>query len=172
MVENVIDDFGMDYSQCTYSVELIALVAQVSYDNGDDSTNWILDSGSTHHINGFANDFFSTKLEGYDDGLLVKGLVSGTNAYDIGSCIVVMKDSVGMYHHICLEDVLYVPNLLHHHPRIFSAISACSQDECECHFQSNSYVLNIKLAKIELNLCKGLLWIPTVDPLTIPNLSV
>jgi hypothetical protein len=67
-----------------------------------------------------------------------------------------MKDSVGMCRHICLEDVLYVPNLLHHPPRIFGVISACSQDECECHFLSNSYVLNIKSAKIELNLCKGL----------------
>ena len=66
------------------------------------------------------------KLEGYDDELLVMGLVSGTKAYGIGSCIVVMKDNVGMYRHICLEDVLYVPNLLHHHPRFFSVISTCS----------------------------------------------
>ena len=167
-----IDGFGIDCSHCTDSVEPIALVAHVSYATGNDSTNWILDSGSTHHMNGFANAFFDMKLEGYDDGLLVKGLVSGTKAYGIGSCIVVMKDSDGMYHQICLEDVLYVPNLLHHHPRIFSVISACSQDECECHFLSNSYVLNIKLAKIELNLCKGLLWIPNVDPSTIPNFVI
>jgi len=80
-----------------------------------------------------------------------------------------MKDSVGMYHHICVEDVLYVPNLLHHHPRVFSAISACSQDECQWHFKSNSYVLNIKLAKIVLNLCNGLLWTPIVDPSIVPN---
>jgi hypothetical protein len=107
-------------------------------------------------MNGFANDFFDMKLDGYDDGLLVKGIVSGTKAYGIGSLIVVLKDSLGMYRQICLEDVLYVPNLLHHHPRIFSVISACSQDECECHIQSNSYVFNFKTAKIELNLCKGL----------------
>ena len=49
-------------------------------------------------MNGFANDLFNLKLEGYDDGLLVKGLVSGTNAYGIGSCIVVVKDSVRLYH--------------------------------------------------------------------------
>jgi hypothetical protein len=146
-----------------------ALVAQVSYKNGDDSTNWILDSGSTHHMNGFANEFFDMKLEGYDDGILVKGLVSGTKAYGIGSCIVVVKDSSGMYHQLCLEDVLYVPNLLHHHPRVFSVISACSQDEYECHFQSTSYVLNIKVANIDLHLSKGLLWIPTVDPSTVPS---
>ena len=52
-----IDDFSIDCSHCTNSVEPIALVAQVSYDNGDDSTNWILDSGSTHYMNSFANDF-------------------------------------------------------------------------------------------------------------------
>ena len=47
-------------------------MAQVSYDNGDDSANWIIDSGSTHHMNGFANEFINMTLEGYDDGLLVK----------------------------------------------------------------------------------------------------
>jgi len=120
-------------------------------------------------MNGFANEFFNMQLEGYNDGLLVKDLVSGTQAYGIGSCIVAVKDSVGMYHQICLEDVLYVPNLLHHHPRIFSVISGCSQDECQCHFQCNSNVLNIKLAKIDLNLCKGMLWIPTVDHSTVSN---
>jgi len=62
-----------------------------------------------------------------------------------------------MFHQMCLEDVIYVPILLHHHPRIFSVISACAQDECQCHFQSNLYVLNIKLPKIDLNLSKGLL---------------
>jgi hypothetical protein len=122
------------------SVEPIALVAHVSYDNGGDSTNWILDSGSTHHMNGFAKEMFDMKLEGYDNGLLEKGLVSGTKAYGIGSCIAVIKDSVGMYNQICLEDVIYVPNLLHHHLRNFSVISTCSQDECECHFLSSSYV--------------------------------
>jgi hypothetical protein len=82
-----IGEVGIDCSHCTDSVEPIALVAQVSYDNVDDSTNWILDSGSTHHhMNGFANDFFDTKLEGYDDGLLVKGLVSGTKAYGLMHC--------------------------------------------------------------------------------------
>ena len=166
-----IDDPGMIFSQSKDSVEPTALVAQMSYDNGDDYTIWILDSGSTHHMNGFANDFFNMTLEGYDDGLLVKGLVSGTKAYGIGSCIFIVKDSVGMYHQICLEDLLYVPNLLHHHPRIFGVISACSQDECECLFQSNSYVLNIKLAKIDLDLCKGQLWIPTVALSTVPNFA-
>jgi len=143
-------------------------MAKVSYDNGDDSTNWILDSGSTRHMNCFAKEFFNVTLEGYDDGLLVKGLVSSTKAYGIGSCIVVLKDSVGMYHQICLEDELYVPNTLHHHPRMFSVILACSQDECQCHFQSNSHVLNIKLAKIDLHLYNDMLWIPTVDPSTVP----
>ena len=113
--------------------------------------------------------FFDIKLEGYDDGLLVKGLVSGTKAYSIGSCIVVIKDSVVIYRQICLEDVLYVPNLPHRHPRIFSVVSTCSQEEFECHFLSNLYVLNIKSAKIELHLCKGMLWIPIVDPLIVPN---
>jgi hypothetical protein len=61
-------------------------------------------------------------LEGYDDGLLVKDLVSCTKAYGIGSCIVVVKASVGMYHQICIEDVLYVPNLLNLYPRIFSVV--------------------------------------------------
>ena len=74
-----------------------------------------------------------------------------------------------MFHQKCLEDVLYVPNLLHHHPSIFSGISACSQDECQCHFQLNSYVLNFKLAKIELHLSKDLLWIQTVYNSTIPH---
>jgi len=70
----------------------------MSYDNGDDSTNWILESGSTHHMNGCANDIFNMTLEGSDDGLLVKGITSSTKAYGIGSCIGVVKDSVGMYH--------------------------------------------------------------------------
>ena len=74
-----------------------ALVAQVSYDSGNDSTNWRLDSGSTHHMNGFVSEFFDMKLEGYDDGILVKGLVAGTKAYGIGSCIVVVRDSYGLY---------------------------------------------------------------------------
>jgi hypothetical protein len=120
-------------------------------------------------MNGLANEFFDMKLEGYDDGILVKGLASGTKAYGIGSCIVVVGDSSGMHHQVCLEDVLYVPNLLHQHPRVFSVISACSQDDYTCHFQSNSYVLNIKSATIDLHLCKGLLWIPTVDPSTVSN---
>ena len=62
MNENFIDDFGMDISHCTNSVEPIDFVAQVSYDNGADSTNLILDSVSTHHMNGFANEFFNMKL--------------------------------------------------------------------------------------------------------------
>jgi len=77
-------------------------------------------------MNGFANEIFNLKLEGYDDGILVKVLVSGTKAYVIGSCIVVVRDCFGMYHQVCLEDVIYVSNLLHHHPRVFSVISACS----------------------------------------------
>ena len=120
-------------------------------------------------MNGHANEFLDMQLEGYDDGILVNGLVSGTKAYGIGSCIVVVRDNGGIYHQICLHDVLYVPNLLHNHPRVFSVISACSQEEYECHFQSNSYVLNIKVAKIALHLCNGLLWIPTVDSSTIPT---
>jgi hypothetical protein len=120
-------------------------------------------------MNGFADEFFNLKLEGYDDGILVKGLVSGTKAYGIGSCIVVVRDNFGMHHQLCLEDVLYVPNLLHHHPRVFSVISACSQDDYGGHFQSNSYVLNIRLAKIDLHLCKCLLWIPIVDSSIVPD---
>ena len=54
-------------------------------------------------------------LKGYDDGALVKGLTYATKAHGIGSCIVVLKDHIGSFHQICLEDVLYVPNLLHHH---------------------------------------------------------
>jgi hypothetical protein len=164
-----IGDLGIDCSQCTDLVEPIALVAHVSYDIGDDSTNWILDSGSTHHINGFANEFFDMKLEGYDDGLIVKGLVSGTNAYGIGSCIVVMKDSAGMYRQICLEDVLYVPNLIHHHPRIFSVISTCSQDDLNV----TSYLAHmcqtssrLKLNCTYLKVCYGYSY---VDPLIVPN---
>ncbi len=49
-------------------------------------------------MNAFANEFLNMALEGYDDGLLVKGLVSGTKTYGIGSCIVVVKDCVGMFH--------------------------------------------------------------------------
>jgi hypothetical protein len=109
------------------------------------------------------------KLEGYDDVLIVKGLVFSTKAYGIGSCIVVVKDNVGMFHQICLEDVLYAPNLLHNYPIFFSVILACSQDEWQCPFQLNSYLLNIKLAKIDLHLSKGLLWIQAVDHSTIPH---
>ena len=93
-----VDDDSVVCSHNTESVVPTALVAQVSYDNGDDSTNWILDSGSTHYMNGFANEFLDMQLEGYDDGIILKGLVSGTKAYGIGSCIVVVRDSVGMYH--------------------------------------------------------------------------
>jgi hypothetical protein len=136
-----IDVSGMDHLRSEDSVEPTALVAQVSYNNGDDSNNLIIDSGSTHHMNGFANEFLNMTLEGYDYGLLVKGLVPVTKAYGIGLCIIAVKDSVGTFQEICLEDVLYVPNLLHRHPRVFSAVSACSQDECQCHFQCNSYVI-------------------------------
>jgi len=51
-----------------------------------------------------------------------------------------------MFHQICLEDVLYVLNLLHRLPTFVCIISSCFQDECQCHFQLNLYVLNIKLA--------------------------
>jgi hypothetical protein len=74
------------------------------------------------------------KMEGCDDGLIVKGLVFGTKAFGIGSCIVGVKDNVGILRQVCLEDVLYVPNLFHHHPRICSGISTCSQDECQYQF--------------------------------------
>ena len=48
--DNFIDDFGMDCSHCTDSVEPIDLVAQVFYANGDDSTNRILNGGKTHYM--------------------------------------------------------------------------------------------------------------------------
>ena len=48
-----IDVSGVNHLLSENSIEPTALVAQVSYDNGDDSTNWIIDSGSTHHMNGF-----------------------------------------------------------------------------------------------------------------------
>ncbi len=108
-------------------------------------------------------------LEGYDYDLLVKGLGSSTKIYGIGSCIVVVIHFVGLVHQICLEDEHYLPNLLHHQLRFFSVISVCSQYECQYHFQLNSYVLNIKLSKIDLYISKGLLWIPTVELYTIPN---
>jgi len=98
MKGNGIDVSDMDLLQSENSVKPTALVAQVSYDNGDDSTNWIIDGGSTHHMNCCANEFLKMTLEGYDDGLIVKGLVPVTKAYGIGSCIVVVKASVGMFH--------------------------------------------------------------------------
>jgi hypothetical protein len=134
MNDTYIDVAGMDHHQREKSVEPTALVAQVSYDNEDDSTRWIIGSGSTHHMNHFLDEFLNMTLEGYDDGVLVKGLVFDTKGYGVGTYIVVLKDSVGLCHQICFEDVLYVPNLLHHHPRVFSVISTCSQDECQCHF--------------------------------------
>ena len=74
---------GLTTHQCKNGIEPTALVAQVSYGNGDGTTSWIIDSGITHRMNGFANEFLDMTLEGYDDGLLVKGLVSGTKAYGI-----------------------------------------------------------------------------------------
>ena len=113
-------------------IEITALVAQVSYDGDNNANSWIIDTGSTHHMNGFANAFINIILEGYDDHALVKGLPSGTKAYGrVGICKVVLKDSFESYHQICFEDLLYVPNLLHHHPQIFSVISTCSQDDCQ-----------------------------------------
>jgi hypothetical protein len=169
MNDDTIDVSCMDRLQHEHLIEPAALVAQVSYANGDGSTNWIIDSGSTYHMNGFANEFLNMKMKGYDNGLIVKGLVSGRKTFGIGFCIVVVKNSVGMLHQICLEDVLFVSNLLHHHPRIFSFMSACSHDECQCHFQLNSYALSIKSTKIDLHLSKGLLWIPVVDHSTMPH---
>ena len=68
----------------------------MSYDNGDDSTNWIIDSGSTHHMNGFASEFLNMPLKGYDDGLLGKGPASGIKAYSIGSCIDVVNLTINL----------------------------------------------------------------------------
>jgi hypothetical protein len=75
---------GLIYHQYENAFEPIALVAQVSYDNGDDTISWVIDNGSTHHMNGFAYEFLTVALEEYDDGLLIKGLVSGTTAYGNG----------------------------------------------------------------------------------------
>ena len=57
-----IDVSGTDHLQRENSVEPTALVAQVSYNNRDDSTNWIIDSGSTYNMNGFANEFLNMKF--------------------------------------------------------------------------------------------------------------
>ena len=133
--------------RCEVPVTLLeptCLVAQVAYDDGNDTTSWILDSGSTHHMNGFENDFLNLTSDGYVDGLMVKGLTSGTKAYGIGTCVVVCKGEDGLFQQFSLKDVLYVPNLTHHHPRIFSVISACSQDDFQCHFQAHSYILSMK----------------------------
>jgi hypothetical protein len=54
-----IGDLGINCSRYTDFIEPIALVAQESYDIWDNSTNWILYSGSTHHMNGFANGFLT-----------------------------------------------------------------------------------------------------------------
>ena len=74
------------------------------------------------------------RSNGYVDGVPVNGLTSNTIAYGIGTCIVCFQDEYGVFYQKCLEDVLYVPALLHHYSRIFSVISACSQDEFQCHF--------------------------------------
>ena len=74
------------------------------------------------------------KSNGYVDRVHVKGLTSNTKACGIGSCIVCFQDDSRAFHQKCLEDVLYAPNLLQHYSRIFSVISACSQDEFQCHF--------------------------------------
>ena len=49
--------------QCEDVFESIALAAHVSCDNGDDTSSWIIDSGSTHHMNGTVNDFLNMALE-------------------------------------------------------------------------------------------------------------
>ena len=54
-----VDEVCMNHLHCTKLYEPTALVAQVSYDTGDDSTNWILDSGSTHHIMAFLMEFLT-----------------------------------------------------------------------------------------------------------------
>ena len=63
---------GLTNHQFENCVELSALVAQVSYDNGTDTTSWIIGSGSTHYTKGFAKIIFNMTLEGYDDCLLIK----------------------------------------------------------------------------------------------------
>jgi hypothetical protein len=104
----------------------------------------------------YHNEFFNTTSDaGYVDGVPVKGLTSYTKANGIGSFIICLKDEYGVFHQKCLEDVLYVPTLLHHHfSRIFSVISTCSQDDFQRHFQSISYVLNLRSTKIDLQLSK------------------
>jgi hypothetical protein len=47
--------------------------------------------------------------------------------------------------------------------------STYSEDEFQCHFQSNSYVLNRRSAKFDLQLLKGLLWIPSADFGIVPH---
>ena len=44
MNDDNIDISDMDLLQSEHSIEPTALVAQVSYDNGDDSSNWIINS--------------------------------------------------------------------------------------------------------------------------------
>ena len=63
MNDTNIDVAGMDHHQRENPVEHIALVAQVPYDNGDNFTSWIIDSRSTHHMNGFLDEFLSMTLE-------------------------------------------------------------------------------------------------------------
>jgi len=65
-------------------------------------------------------------LEENDDGIVVIGMTFDAKAYGIGTCIVVFKGIDGLFHHIVLKDILYMPNISHRHPRIFSDISACS----------------------------------------------
>ena len=158
-----------DASSSMSVLEPTCLVAQVAYDDGNDTTSWILDSGSTHHMNGFADEFLNLESDGYVDGVMVKGLTTGTKAYGIGTCVIVCKGEDGLFQQFSLQDVLYVPNLMHHHSRIFSVISACSQDGFKCNFQANSYVLSMQTVQIQLQLSKGLLWIPTVTSPTVPQ---
>ena len=147
------DIFGPVTRSTENFMKHVALVAHVSYHNGNNSTCWIIDSGSTHHMNDFDNELINKTLEGYDDGDLAKGLLPSTKAYGIGICIVVLKDSVGSFHRICLEDVIYVPNLLHH-PTFFSVISACSQDDCQLYFQSNSYIIKHQVSENSCTIVK------------------
>ena len=42
---------GLTNHQCENDIEPSALVAPVSYDNGDDTISWIIEIGSTHLMN-------------------------------------------------------------------------------------------------------------------------
>jgi len=59
------------------------IVARVSYGaNESESNNWIVDNGSTHHMNGHHNEILFMRLNGYVDGVHVKELNSNVKAYN------------------------------------------------------------------------------------------